>query len=65
MSDPKTRPLPTWRYLWRLARFRPGLYLLLGFLEIMFFGVTPQATGLIVREFFNTLSGAAEVDVGI
>ncbi|MBN1178863.1 MAG: ABC transporter ATP-binding protein [Anaerolineae bacterium] len=57
--------MPTWRYLWRLARFRPGLYLLLGFLEVMFFGVTPQVTGFIIRAFFDTLSGASQAGVGV
>ncbi len=51
--------LPTWHYLWRLARSQPWLYLALGFFELLFFGVFPQLTGLITRQFFDTLSGAS------
>jgi ATP-binding cassette, subfamily B, bacterial len=50
--------LPTWHYLWRLARSQPWLYLALGFFELLFFGIFPQLTGLITRQFFDTLSGA-------
>jgi ATP-binding cassette subfamily B protein len=57
--------LQTWRYLWRLTRFRPGLYLLLGFFETMFFGVTPQITGFLIRAFFDTLTGESPAQVGV
>ncbi len=56
---------PSWRYLWRLACYRPGLYLLLGLFEILFFGVTPQVAGLIMRAFFDTLTGAAPATIGV
>ena len=56
----KEKPrLPTWRYLWRLARSQPWLYLALAFFELLFFGVFPQFTGLIMRAFFDRLSGAS------
>ena len=56
----KEKPrLPTWRYLGRLARSQPWLYLALAFFELMFFGVFPQFTGLIMRAFFDRLSGAS------
>jgi ATP-binding cassette, subfamily B, bacterial len=51
--------LPTWHYLWRLARSQPWLYLALAFFELLFFGIFPQLTGLITRQFFDTLSGAS------
>jgi ATP-binding cassette subfamily B protein len=57
--------LQTWRYLWRLACFRPGLYLLLGIFETMFFGVTPQITGFLIRAFFDTLTGESPAKVGV
>ncbi len=57
--------LQTWRYLWRLTRFRPDLYLLLGVLETMFFGVTPQITGFLIRAFFDTLTGESPIKVGV
>jgi ATP-binding cassette, subfamily B, bacterial len=51
--------LPTWKYIWHLATFRPWLYLVFGFFEIMWFAVFPQLTGLIVRLFFDTLTGVS------
>jgi ATP-binding cassette subfamily B protein len=55
---------PTWRYLWQLVRFASGQYAGLGLLRILIFAVAPQATGLITRAFFNTLTGDAPADVG-
>jgi ATP-binding cassette subfamily B protein len=51
--------LPTWHYLVRLARSQPWLYMALAVFELLFFGVFPQLTGLITRQFFDTLSGAS------
>jgi len=56
--------LKTWWYVQRLIRFRPWLYLTLGALEILFFGVFPQMIGLITRAFFNTLTGDAPAAIG-
>jgi ATP-binding cassette subfamily B protein len=64
-SRGKSPKLKTWRYLWQLARFRPRLYLTLGVLEILFFGVFPQMIGWITYAFFNTLTGDAPASVGI
>jgi ATP-binding cassette, subfamily B, bacterial len=47
------------RTLWRLARFRPGLYLLSGLLASGLFYLFPLAPGLIVRVFLDGLSGSA------
>jgi ATP-binding cassette subfamily B protein len=55
----------TWKYLWELIKFRPWLFLLLGFLETLFFAVFPQITGLIMREYFNTLTGNAALTLSI
>jgi ATP-binding cassette, subfamily B, bacterial len=49
--------LPTWKYIWHLATYRPWLYLMFGFFEVMWFAIFPQLTGLIVRMFFDTLQG--------
>ncbi len=66
LESKDSRPkLQTWRYLWRLTRFRPGLYLLLGVLETMFFGVTPQITGFLIRAFFDKLTGDSPVNMGV
>ena len=64
-SKPDTPTLRTWHYLWQLARFRPGQYLLLGIFETLFFGLFPQITGLIMRAFFDTLTGHAQVGIGL
>ncbi len=60
----ETASLKTWCYLWKLACFRPKLYLLLGFLETLFFGVTPQITGFIIRALFDKLTDTAPVKLG-
>jgi ATP-binding cassette subfamily B protein len=56
--------LKTWQYIWQLIRFRPWLYLALGILEVLFFGVFPQIVAWITYTFFNTLSGEAQVSAG-
>jgi ATP-binding cassette subfamily B protein len=48
-----------------LAKFSPGLYIALGFFELLFFGVFPQLVGFIIRAFFNTLSGDAQISISI
>jgi ATP-binding cassette subfamily B protein len=64
-AAPPAKPtLKTWWYLWRLIRFRPWLYLALGVLETLFFGVFPQITALLTYAFFNTLSGDAALGIG-
>lgn len=50
-----TRP-----YLWRLVRLCPWLYLFDFILSVAYYGL-PLAVGLIVRAFFNALTGEAEV----
>ncbi|MBN1137721.1 MAG: ABC transporter ATP-binding protein [Anaerolineae bacterium] len=57
--------LKTWQYALRLIRFRPWLYLALGILETLFFGVFPQIVGWITYSFFNTLTGDAPVSLGV
>ena len=57
MSNKVEKAPQTWWYLWRIAIYRPGLYLLFGLLEILFFAVFPQLVGLVIRAFFDTLSG--------
>jgi ATP-binding cassette subfamily B protein len=57
MNNKAAKKPSTWWYLWRIAVYRPGLYLLFGLLEILFFTVFPQLVGLVIRVFFDTLSG--------
>jgi ATP-binding cassette, subfamily B, bacterial len=50
--------MSNWRYIARLAWFRPGLYLLSGLLASTMFYLFPLVPGLIVRQFFDALQGA-------
>ncbi len=45
-----------WWYLWRLARYRPGLYLLSGSLASTLFYLFPLVPGLIVRPYLDALA---------
>ena len=57
------RPLPTWRYMVQMARYRPWLYLL----HAVSWGVMDMSSllpGLIARAFFDTLTGRAYLPVG-
>lgn len=51
---------PIWWYLWRMARHRPLVYVLLGILEILAWGIIPQAAALLARQIFDALSAASE-----
>jgi ATP-binding cassette, subfamily B, bacterial len=53
--------MKTWQYGWRLVRYKPGLYFGVFTMRLFIFAVAPQATGLIMREFFNTLTGNAQL----
>jgi ATP-binding cassette subfamily B protein len=59
------RTFKTYQHIWQLIRFRPWLYLALGVLETLFFGVFPQIVGWITRTFFNTLTQDAQAGIGI
>ncbi len=52
-------PHQPWRYFWRLIRYSPWLYLTYAVMRLLTFGVIPQLSGLILRQFFDTLSGDA------
>jgi ATP-binding cassette, subfamily B, bacterial len=58
------RPLPTWSYTLKMARYAPWLYLLhaAGWSVMNLLSLLP---GLIARAFFDTLTGAAPVPGGI
>lgn len=64
-SQTQTTKLKTYQYIWQLIRFRPWLYLALGFFETLFFGVFPQIVAWITYTFFNTLTGDAQVGLSI
>jgi ATP-binding cassette subfamily B protein len=64
-SAGRERTFKTYQHIWQLIRFRPWLYLALGILEILFFGVFPQIVGWITRTFFNTLTNDAQAGIGV
>ncbi|MBE9216820.1 ABC transporter ATP-binding protein [Plectonema cf. radiosum LEGE 06105] len=45
-----------WQLLWRMIRYTPRLYLIDAFFWLFIMGL-PILPGLIIREFFNTLTG--------
>jgi ATP-binding cassette subfamily B protein len=51
--------MPTATFLWRVVRSRPLLYLSLLLLRSLIFSGAPLLTGLIIRAFFDRLSGGA------
>jgi ATP-binding cassette subfamily B protein len=51
-------PKQSWRYFLSMVRYSSWIYGGLIFLRILIFGIFPQVTGLVQREFFNTLSGS-------
>jgi ATP-binding cassette, subfamily B, bacterial len=58
------KQLPTWRYLMEMARYKPWLYLL----HAVLWGagnLLPILAGLIVRAFFDTLTGQAHLPGGM
>jgi ATP-binding cassette, subfamily B, bacterial len=53
------KPLSIWRIMWELARFTPHYYIGIILLRLLIFAAAPQATGLITRSFFDSLTGQA------
>ncbi len=58
------RSLPTWRYVVKMARYAPWLYLFHAALWSAM-NLSSLLPGLIARSFFDTLTGAAQISVGI
>lgn len=54
-------PRDAWRYFWQIIRFSPGMWAGIVVLRIFIFALTRQVSGLLQREFFNYLSGSANV----
>ncbi len=57
------KPIPTWRYLMRMARYRLWLYLLHALLWGAF-SLLSLLGGLLARAFFDTLTGQARFPTG-
>lgn len=51
----------TWKHVWRIITFSPWHYLGMAALRILIFSAVPQVTGLLIRAFFNRLTGEAAV----
>jgi ATP-binding cassette subfamily B protein len=54
-----------WRFVLAVARFKPALFLASGLTASILFYLVPLLPGLIMREFFNDLSGEAPAAFGI
>jgi len=63
MTNPQVKPPPTWHLLWHLMRYAPRLFVADGVLWIVFASFFPAIPGLIIREFFDTLTGTARLQV--
>jgi ATP-binding cassette, subfamily B, bacterial len=55
-------PVGSWRYFWSIIRYSGWLYTGLVVMRLFIFAAIPQLTGLVMREFFNTLSGTGTWD---
>jgi ATP-binding cassette, subfamily B, bacterial len=54
-----TKKLPNWQLLWQLICYKPKLYLIDTCFWLFIMGL-PALPGLIIREFFNSLTGKAQ-----
>ncbi len=59
------RTTPTWRTILQLARFKPALYLASGLLASIMFYLFPLVPGVIVRRFFDELTGNVPATTGL
>jgi ATP-binding cassette, subfamily B, bacterial len=58
------KKLNTYEYMWKLIRYKPGLYLVNGILWAIIH-LMPIVPGLIAKEFFDQISGKGRLDSGI
>ena len=56
--------MKTWQHLWRLIRFLPGRYGSMLVLRTLAFMVVPNAVALANKEFFDSLTGEAQLGWG-
>lgn len=57
-----TKQSPIWKLLWQMILYAPRLYLIDSFLWLFIMGL-PAIPGLIIREFFNTLTNQSSIGV--
>jgi len=58
-QTPTHPPISVWRYWRGLIKAHPGVYAATSFLRVTIFAVMFQITGLLQREYFNSLTGDA------
>lgn len=62
-SESQARPPIGW-FIWRLIRYRPGVWLASTYGILMAGYLVPLLPGLVMRAFFDSLSGAAPAGLG-
>ncbi len=62
-DDPRP-PIPVWKVIWRSIVHRRGLWLA-NLAAMLVFNLFWQAPGLIMREFFNLLTGGSDARLGV
>jgi ATP-binding cassette subfamily B protein len=55
-------PAQPWRFFLSMIRYSFSVYLAILVLRLFIFAAAPQITGLLMREFFNTLSGDSSLN---
>jgi ATP-binding cassette subfamily B protein len=66
-STPKPQEKPpknSWRYFWSIIRFSGWIYTATVVLRLLIFGIFAQVGGLVLREYFNNLSGSPSLKLG-
>lgn len=64
MTTIKTKEVSIWKLLWRLLLYQPKLYLASCFLWVLSLSLS-VVPGLIIREFFNTLTQSEQLSISI
>ena len=54
-----------WWFVWRLICYRPGIWLASSYGIIMAAYLVPLLPGLIIRAFFDALTGEAPAGIGV
>ncbi len=57
-----TKKVSSWKLLWRMIRYNPKLYLIDGFFWLFILGL-PAVPGLVIREFFDKLTGESQLSL--
>ena len=60
-KEKEKAPKDSWRYFWEIIRFSSVLWTVIVVLRVFIFALNRQVGGLLQREFFNHLSGSANL----